>query len=58
MRFSMPFFGKEEAREEACRLALSTAANRRQLEPAIGHQCQGAVLLAEAVSARGRSVHW
>ena len=31
MRFSMPFFGKEEAREEVCRLALWEGANRRQL---------------------------
>jgi len=27
----MPFFGKEEAREEVCRLALSEGSNRRQL---------------------------
>jgi transposase InsO family protein len=31
MRFSMPFSGKEEAREEVCRLALCEGANRRQL---------------------------
>jgi len=31
MRFSMPFSGKEEAREEICRLALQEGANRRQL---------------------------
>lgn len=31
MRFLMPFRGKEEAREEACRLALADGANRRQL---------------------------
>jgi transposase InsO family protein len=31
MRFSMPFQGKEEAREELCRLALQAGANRRQL---------------------------
>ncbi len=31
MRFSMPFFGKEEAREEICRLALEPGANRRHL---------------------------
>ena len=31
MRFPMPFFGKEEAREEVCRLALSEGSNRRQL---------------------------
>ena len=36
MRFSMPFFGKEEAREEACRLALSAGANRRQLSRRLG----------------------
>jgi transposase InsO family protein len=31
MRFSMPFQGKEEAREELCRLALHEGANRRRL---------------------------
>jgi transposase InsO family protein len=31
MRFSMPFQGKEEAREELCRLALMEGANRREL---------------------------
>ena len=31
MRFSMPFHGKEEAREELCRLALQAGANRREL---------------------------
>jgi transposase InsO family protein len=31
MRFSMPFQGKEEAREELCRLALQEGANRREL---------------------------
>jgi transposase InsO family protein len=31
MRFSMPFQGKEEAREELCRLAMSEGANRREL---------------------------
>lgn len=31
MRFSMPFLGKEEAREELCRLALAEGANRREL---------------------------
>ena len=31
MRFSMPFQGKQEAREELCRLALSAGANRRDL---------------------------
>jgi transposase InsO family protein len=31
MRFSMPFFGKEEAREEVCRLALGPGVNRREL---------------------------
>lgn len=31
MRFSMPFQGKEEAREELCRLALQKGANRREL---------------------------
>lgn len=31
MRFSMPFQGKAEGREEACRLALSKDANRREL---------------------------
>src|SRR6266542_6482756 len=31
MRFSMPFTGKQEAREEVCRLALQEGANRRQL---------------------------
>jgi transposase InsO family protein len=31
MRFSMPFPGKEEAREELCRLALMEGANRREL---------------------------
>jgi transposase InsO family protein len=36
MRFSMPFFGKEEAREEACRLALRAGANRRQLSRRLG----------------------
>ena len=31
MRFSMPFQGKEEGREELCRLAVQKGANRRQL---------------------------
>src|SRR5689334_3743181 len=31
MRFSMPFQGKDEAREELCRLALQEGANRREL---------------------------
>ena len=31
MRFSMPFPEKEEARQEACRLALCEGANRREL---------------------------
>lgn len=31
MRFAMPFRGKEEAREELCRLALQEGANRREL---------------------------
>jgi transposase InsO family protein len=31
MRFSMPFQGKEEAREELCRLAVQKGANRRRL---------------------------
>ncbi len=31
MRFSMPFPGKEEAREELCGLALMEGANRREL---------------------------
>ena len=31
MRFLMPFVGKEEAREELCRLALRPGVNRRQL---------------------------
>src|SRR5687767_10150273 len=31
MRFPMPFLGKEEAREELCRLALAEGANRREL---------------------------
>lgn len=31
MRFSMPFQGKAEGREEACRLALRAGANRREL---------------------------
>ena len=31
MRFSMPFQGKEEAREELCRLALQDGSNRREL---------------------------
>lgn len=31
MRFSMPFQGKEEAREELCRLALQEGSNRREL---------------------------
>jgi transposase InsO family protein len=31
MRFSMPFRGKEEVREELCRLALQEGANRREL---------------------------
>jgi len=31
MRFSMPFQGREEARVEACRLALIEGTNRRQL---------------------------
>jgi len=31
MRFSMPMLGKNEAREELCRLALQEGANRREL---------------------------